>query len=264
MIWVLFIVGLALGVIFNIWWHRLKDKKTRPASPVDFSQLPADRYRRSEKIEVELPLVPGPYTSDLSPAEVVAIERRGNAGVITQIPAADWKPKPGGRDWQHDSDGLPVDRGLVPTMFLDSFLLRHFHSIIQIPSLSSGFVPTWDGFTKANPWAYGLDQVFLELSGFKLTKTELDQVAGECADRLRSPKHTHPVTALRPGCETCADLMGPEDLSFSSSASVSPCHKCDRMILYPPRRKPQSANAVESQPASDRPEERQQKSGSIL
>lgn len=257
MIWILFIVGLVLGVIFNVWWHKLKDKRAEQA------------------------LMPGPYTSDLSPAEVVAIEKRGTPMIFTRPPApSEWKPKPGGRDWQHDSDGQPVDRGLVPTMFLDSFLLRHFHSIIQIPPLSSGFVPTWEGFTKANPWALGLDQVFFELSGFKLTRMELDQVAAECADRLRAVASVKPEAHFQIGdrCELkIASMNGEPTWKPATVVGITnlsdPTDYCYSLVdegglrwaaQQDALRPPQSANAVEPQPASDRPEERQPKSGSIL
>src|SRR5262249_24455234 len=56
----------------------------------------------------------------------------------------------------------------LPTNFLDTFMIRNFHSIMKRPDISNSSRP-WKDFCILNPWAVGMPQVFCDMTGYQLT-----------------------------------------------------------------------------------------------
>lgn len=136
---------------------------------------------------------PAPAPAFLSPAMA-----KGLSGGSMQIPAvvgpATAAKRPPGHAWGEIS---PEE---LSTCFLDSFLFRHFHSVMKRPDLSlRPELPLglWERFCAANEWAKGMPIVFADMTGYTLNKHQLEDVASAFIERLDKHAAAEQVLGIR-------------------------------------------------------------------
>lgn len=72
----------------------------------------------------------------------------------------------------------------VGEMFLDNFLLKYFHGIVQLPHNETGARSPWRAFCDANSWASGMPEVFWLMSGYRPDEYQLNQAISEYSRRV--------------------------------------------------------------------------------